>query len=168
MSQAFLMSLLAKKRVELGDEFLRQFSHPWLVWEADAWAAPSRDGATRVIAGGGPRPHVEARESLCYALTMKPGRTLLKVGRLSELDVVINDGTVSRNHAVLFPDERQQWVMQVVSASARTLHQDRLLAKGSEVRLRDGDRVEFGDVRLRFFSPVTLSVLLSRQPTAIP
>lgn len=166
MTRAFLLSLLSQKRAELQEAFLEQFPHPWLVWDADAWAVPSLDGATRVLAGGGPRPHTPARESLCYALTFKPKATLLRVGRSSGLDVVINDGTVSRSHAVLFLSPEQRWVMQVVSSSARTLHQDKLLTKGQEVFLRDGDRVEFGDVRLRFLSASSLHALLGRQAGA--
>lgn len=163
MARAFLLSLLSQKRLELGDSFVQQFAHPWLVWDADSWSAPSLDGATRVIGIAAPKPHVAARESLCYALTFPPAKTSLRIGRSGDQDVVINDGTVSRAHAVLHRDPQQRWMLQVVTANARTLHQDRLLSKGNEVTLTDGDRVEFGDVRLRFLASITLHVLLGRQ-----
>jgi hypothetical protein len=63
--------------------------------------------------------------------------------------VQLHDATVSRDHAVMQLREGQ-WCLVNHSATNPVLHNGVELAQQEEVMLRDGDRVEMGEVTFRF------------------
>ncbi|MBW1808397.1 MAG: FHA domain-containing protein [Deltaproteobacteria bacterium] len=79
------------------------------------------------------------------------------VGRAEENTVVINDETVSQQHAVLFRDTRTDITMlQDLESTNGTTINGKLLVPGRAVELRDGDRISFGDSLFIFYTAAGL------------
>jgi FHA domain-containing protein len=75
------------------------------------------------------------------------------IGRAEENNVVINDETVSQQHAVMFRDARTDITMlQDLESTNGTTINGKLLVPGRAVELRDGDQVSFGDSLYIFFT----------------
>jgi len=71
-----------------------------------------------------------------------------EIGRQSDCDVIINDDTVSGRHAQLIHRAGRWRMVNLVSANGIVVNGERRLS----VYLDDGDVVELGGARLRFFA----------------
>ena len=117
MVPAYMLSLLGRQQLMLKERFLQRYPHPWLVWEPGDWRPP----AAAEIDGGKtqlPNAHDELRprgsDALCFELFVRAKAvTCLKLGRGVECDVVINDMTVSREHLLLYFDEK--WAVENIA-----------------------------------------------------
>ena len=94
--------------------------------------------------------------------TLPPLRSVdeLRIGRLPDCDLVIDDETVSKRHAVLRWDQAaQRCTVQDQGSTNGTFVNTAMRLKG-ELPLNDGDIVSFGDVAFWFLRTDTLHVRL--------
>jgi pSer/pThr/pTyr-binding forkhead associated (FHA) protein len=94
--------------------------------------------------------------------TLPPLRSVdeLRIGRLPDCDLVIDDDTVSKRHAVLRWDQRtERSTLQDEGSTNGTFVNTAARLKG-EVSLHDGDIVSFGDVAFWFLRTDTLHARL--------
>jgi pSer/pThr/pTyr-binding forkhead associated (FHA) protein len=153
MARAFLLSLMVDQYRKVGDAFLEKYNHGWLVWEASAWAAPRADGATRIgHLGLGLNPGKE-RDALCFGLTFKGDAKQIALGRANDNDIVINDGTVSRHHALLTLSPSGRWQVQPFPSTSGTVSGTRQLSETDVAPLVDRQKLVVGGVELTFYEP---------------
>ncbi|MFB6396082.1 FHA domain-containing protein [Polymorphospora sp. 2-325] len=80
---------------------------------------------------------------------LRPG--IRTIGREDGVDIVVEDSRVSRRHAAVELTDGRATLSDVGSTNGTFLNDRRI--EGVAVELRDGDRVRFGGVELRFFDP---------------
>ncbi|WP_158501963.1 FHA domain-containing protein [Vitiosangium sp. GDMCC 1.1324] len=130
-----------------------------------------RLGAQRTVMGAG-MGSLEALQvsmllnfDILQVATLPPLRTqdALSVGRLPSCDLVINDPSVSKEHALL------SWLGPTSSCRVRDLRSTNFtylngqpLAPEREYLVRDGDLVRFGDADFAFFLAKSLHTRLLR------
>ena len=73
-------------------------------------------------------------------LNLVPGREYT-LGRVTENEIVLSDGSISRRHARLFPQDGAWWIEDLQSKNGTKLN-GKLLAEAA--RLAPGDRIELG------------------------
>ncbi len=162
---AFMLSVVARQRAQLGAEFTRQFPNHWLVWEPGPW----RPTATREAANqrptlppdAAPPPRPTGEDAVCYPLPTEPGR-LVSVGRSTTNDVVVNDLTVSR-HQLTLESVEEGW--RVVLLATRSQEppgglgawsgklNGKTMTHGDWYVLRSGDAITVGQAGLTYFRP---------------
>ena len=119
-----------------------------------------RRGGTLVLdepigGGRGPDPQLEAYIVLLHPPGTEIGRrTTLEqerymVGRDEEADLYLDRESVSRMHAELSRDVRGQWKVRDLDSTNGTYVNER---RTTEVMLKDGDQLRFGDVVYKFLS----------------
>lgn len=74
------------------------------------------------------------------------------IGRAVENTIVVTSKRVSRAHALIRREGRRCLLEDCGSANGTLLNEERIVAA---VELRDGDRIQLGDVRLDFHDPDT-------------
>jgi pSer/pThr/pTyr-binding forkhead associated (FHA) protein len=153
MVPAYLLSLLKHQQEALKDRFAERFPHQWLVWEAGTWTAA--DGAKETIHSG-PQRDLQAAprraDALSFGLRVNGSGGQITIGRNAGNDIVINDATVSRHHAVLRNLPQAGWALEAlpgVRAATRVAHLD--VKAGTQALLRNGMQVKLGDAVLTFY-----------------
>lgn len=153
MVPSYLLSLLKVQAVAMGDKFGERYPYHWLIWEPGTWTAPaSAHDTVHVDPRHTPAGGVGRGDALCFAL--KPGLAkpdVLTIGRNHGNDIVINDATVSRQHALLraLPTG---WAIEIgkgVKALTRLSEMD--LRSGDPIQLKSGGQLRLGDVRLTYY-----------------
>ena len=102
-----LMSSLVRKFATQEEKFLQQSPQVWLIWESSFWSAPNATDETRSKATGLLNHPTGTRgpggDALCFGLgDDRPKQPVtIRLGRGSTCDVLINDGTVSREHVLI-------------------------------------------------------------------
>ena len=154
MARAFLLSLMVEQYRKVGDGLLERNNHAWLVWEAKTWAAPRADGATRIgsLPLGGLNPSKEP-DALCFGLTFKGDAKQIALGRANDNDIVINDGTVSRHHALLTLSSAGRWQVQPYPGTSGTTCGGRQLSETDIAPMVDRQKLAVGGVELTFYEP---------------
>lgn len=156
--KSFLLSWLARKYQGADlKTFLRDRPEDWLVWEAGPWRPPAARHET-MLAGPGTRL-LAAGESLAIALVSKDGGPTVRLGRASENDLVVDDGTLSRQHLLLHRDPAGIWRLQDAGSSNGSTLDGRKLS-GEPVPIEPGARIEAGAVRLTFYDAGALFMRL--------
>jgi hypothetical protein len=147
--KSFLISWLKKKYAGTDlQTFVKQNPGEWLVWEAGPWRPPA---ARRETMASGPGTRLlPAGESLAIALEAKGGTGEVRLGRASENDLVVDDGTLSRSHLSFARDASGAWTVRDVGSSNGTRLEGAPLGQ-VPVRLETGARIEAGAVRLTFY-----------------
>ena len=176
---AFMLSVVARQRAQLGADFLRQFPNHWLVWEPGPW----RPTATREAAnhrptlppGTAPPPRPTGEDAVCYPLPAEPGK-LVSVGRSTSNDVVVNDLTVSRHQLTLESTDEGWRVVLLATRSQEppgglSAWSGRLngvrMTHGDWYPLRSGDVLTVGEAALSYYRPEGFLERLARGgPTA--
>lgn len=167
MTRAFLMSLVLEQYGRLGEAFIERYDHPWLVWDASAWSAPRADGATRIGPLPTGAPARKERDALCYGLFVKGDVKKIALGRANDNDIVINDGTVSRHHALLTKNQSGQWQVHAFPATSGTFCGSRLLENHEIAPLLDRQKLVVGAVDLMFYEPKSfLDLVRAHLPAA--
>jgi hypothetical protein len=162
MSRSVMMSLLVDQHARLGDAFLERYNHPWLVWNASTWSAPSADGQTRLVRlPSSPSPPTELY-ALCLALTFKGDAKRITLGRATDNDIVINDGTVSRHHAVITRAPSGSWQVQPLPDSSGTICGSQMLSERDVGLISDRQKLLVGAVELTFYESRSFLELLRR------
>jgi pSer/pThr/pTyr-binding forkhead associated (FHA) protein len=156
--KSFLLSWLSKKYAGVDlRTFLAERSEDWLVWEAGPWRPPAARHDT-MLAGPGTRL-LAAGESLAIALLARDGGPVVRLGRASENDLVIDDGTLSRGHLVLTRDAPGAWSVADAGSSNGTKLDGVKLGR-APVRIEPGARIDAGAVRLTFYDAGSLYLRL--------
>jgi hypothetical protein len=84
------------------------------------------------------------------SLALKPGGRRLSVGRVSDNDLALNDGSVSKIHAALTMNPQGTLLVADTGSTNGTYINGRRIAYGEARQIEDGDVVGFGDVEVRF------------------
>lgn len=147
--KSYLISWLKKKHAGSDlQTFVKQNPGEWLVWEAGPWRPPA---ARRETMASGPGTRLlPAGESLAIALEPRSGNAEVRLGRASENDLVVDDGTLSRSHLAFAKDASGAWTVRDVGSSNGTRLEGAPLGQ-APVRLETGARIEAGAVRLTFY-----------------
>src|SRR5215510_10851967 len=88
----------------------------------------------------------ETRE---ISLIFKPGGKRLNVGRASDNELTLNDGSVSKIHAALLMTAEGTLLVADTGSTNGTYINGRRIAYGESRLIEDGDVVGFGDVEVR-------------------
>lgn len=94
----------------------------------------------------GARPDVPFLEGIDRPLRLPLEGTRVTIGRLPTCSFVLDDDTISREHAVVVRRSRDWWILDQNSTNGTRVNGRRT----AESRLASGDEVELGDVRLVF------------------
>jgi len=154
MVPSYLLSLLKVQAVAMGDKFGERYPYHWLIWEPGTWTAPaSAHDTVHVDPRHAPAGGVGRGDALSFALKPSLGRPdLLTIGRNHTNDIVINDATVSRQHAVLRAQPGGSWAIEIgkgVKALTRLAEVD--LRPADPLQLKSGAQLRLGDVRLTYY-----------------
>ncbi|ADO74849.1 FHA domain-containing protein [Stigmatella aurantiaca] len=166
MARSLLLSLLVRQHMALKARFQARYPHPWLIWEAGAWNVPET-GVQNVAATQLPaqdlRDCLPAGDALCFELPPpSPPQSVLRLGRASNNELVINDATVSREHITLSLDAEGQWRVEALSKAGLVKLDGVLLQPGRPTPLKPETHLELGDARLTFHGPEDFSARLGR------
>jgi hypothetical protein len=83
-------------------------------------------------------------------LIFKPGGKRLNVGRASDNELTLNDGSVSKIHAALLMTAEGTLLVADTGSTNGTYINGRRIAYGESRLIEDGDVIGFGDVEVRF------------------
>ncbi|HEY8212278.1 MAG TPA: FHA domain-containing protein [Myxococcaceae bacterium] len=154
MVPSYLLSLLKVQAVAMGDKFGERYPYHWLIWEPGTWTAPaSAHDTVHVDPRHTPVGGVGRGDALSFAL--KPGLgkpEVLTIGRNHTNDIVINDATVSRQHALLRALPTGYWAIELgkgVKSLTRLSEVD--LRPGDPIQIKSGGQLRLGDVRLTYY-----------------
>lgn len=164
MVRAYLMSFVARQALLLKDKLATRYPNAWLVWEPGAWSAPpvqGNDTATRLPTAGSAVTAPQRGDALCFELDLPPKATLLRLGRASENDIVVNDATVSREHLRLTRQANGRWSAEASPQAKSTFLGPLFLMPGKPVQLSDGQKLKVGDVVFTFHEPASFVTRLS-------
>jgi pSer/pThr/pTyr-binding forkhead associated (FHA) protein len=147
--KSYLLSWLARKHAATDLEaFERQLPGPWLVWEAGPWCPPPQDRATLHAV---PRGRPASGEALVLEVAPRVGQARLagvRVGRGPENDLVVDDGTLSREHFLLRP-AAEAWTLEDMRSSNGS-RVNGVPVNGPPVPVPVGARIEAGAVTFTF------------------
>jgi hypothetical protein len=160
---AYMISILARQRLVLGEGFFQQHPGAWLVWEPGPWRPVTDAGGIDVRITVNPGEPMASRppgeDAICFELPHLPGPGPLKGGRATSSDISINDVTVSREQFELVT-VGQRWHLAVtrpgVSVNARQV------PPGAVVPLTSGDWLTLGEVRLTYLDVDAMAERLQR------
>lgn len=150
---AFMLSLLAVRRVLLKEQFESKFPGAWLVWEPGVWQPPKAAGvaAATLISGPAGAPGRPATgDALCFQL---PSDRPLRLGRVDGVEIVINDATVSRAQLTLMPPAGgSPWSVIAVAGAGPVSIGGKAVPADAPQPLRSGERLQVGNVDLTFYN----------------
>ncbi|MBM4783068.1 MAG: FHA domain-containing protein [Archangiaceae bacterium] len=109
---AYMLSILHRQQLLLKDGFVIRYPLDWLVWEPGPWrpahsVLESNLESTQQPAKEQQRP--TGTDAICFQLKL-PAQGIIKVGRATTNDLVINDLTASREQFALRHDANH-WVL---------------------------------------------------------
>lgn len=149
--KAYLISWLSRQQQTGGmASFERSHPGPWLVWEAGPWRPPSPDRSTR--ASSERQARMSSGDALALLVATRPGREPfegVRLGRGPENDLVVDDGTLSRDH-LLLRKQADGWTVEDLHSSNGTQVDGRPV-NGGRVPIEPGAQIEAGSVRLTFY-----------------
>lgn len=152
---AYMLSLLARRYASVGNAFSEQYGGHWLIWEPGQWAASGVFDPTQSPKGA-PPPAMSGDSLTFHLKSSQP----LKLGRSSTCDMVINDGTVSREH-LLFEPAPSGWKVKVLSGTGTSQVSGVSYKVGNEVTLDPGASLRVGDVGLTYLDTARLLLRLA-------
>ena len=147
--KSFLLSALKRTSASGRDAFNKQHAGEWLVWEAGVWKAPRL--STLVLGSVADAALVtpaKGAETLAIAL---PAQLTVTVGRSRDVDVELNDGTLSGHHFSLFCTAGR-WSIEDLGSTNGTTVEGLKLKAGERMPLRNGSAIKAGQVTLTFQS----------------
>jgi hypothetical protein len=152
-----MLSILHRQALLLKEGFTQRYGHDWVVWEPGPWK-PARsvlESNLEATMLPSPRPleRPVGEDAICFELKLAKGATVLKVGRATTNDIVINDLTASREQFTLSA-QPAGWFL---SAPRGLLSVDGAVVDETFGPLRSGASLALGDVRLSFLAPADLA-----------
>lgn len=143
---AYMLSILHRQQLLLKDGFVTRYPLDWLVWEPGPWRPARSQLESNLVATQLPGSEQPARptgeDAICFQLKLPTVGTLLRVGRATTNDVVINDLTASREQFSLRWHEGA-WSLEAAQAVVTVDGQPVV----GLVPLRSGAAIALGDVR---------------------
>jgi hypothetical protein len=168
VDRAMKRSLLAYARAVLnGDQTLLALDCPMLLWEVGE-RSPEAVAESLVTANdgtsqAGPRPD----NPLVLPLRSEGTPTSaggISIGRSESNDVVIENPSVSRFHALIHRDLRTQtWTLTDASSRNGTWVEGKRVGQDQAVPLPDGAALRLGDAVLRFYLPQSFYEYVKRK-----
>ena len=153
---SYLSSFLWMQQLRGAEAFAQRFPGEWLVWEPGRWQAPAVNVRTTLTFGatgpGDAARNAAAGDFLCFHLGVPDARSFA-VGREVDNDIVINDGTVSRQHVVFAPASGR-WLVRPQGGRAATISGVAVGADGAVIR--PGQTLLLGGATLSFHDTSTL------------
>jgi hypothetical protein len=149
--KSYLVSWLTRHLAADMETFQRQHAGPWLVWEAGPWRPPPADRSTLADVGGR-NGRSSSGDALALEVAPRAGRARfegVRLGRGTENDLVVDDGTLSRAHLLLRCQDGA-WTVEDLRSSNGT-RVDGAAVDGAPARLESGSHIEAGSVRLTFY-----------------
>ena len=142
--------------------FTQAHPHDWLLWEPGRWKPPA--SATLMLGDAPPLPTASLASHPQVASTKASGEALalgllpavsgnFTVGRGTECDAPINDGTLSQLHLVLMRGANGDWTVRDAGSKNGSWLDGRKLDAGQPQPLRDGTRIVAAQVAFTFYSP---------------
>ncbi len=162
MKSYLLSSLIFRFGSGDAEPFAKAHPHDWLLWEPGAWKPPA--STTAVIGGtpipfppppppgSTPAPGKSQGEALALALEERKDGKPLTLGRGSDCDAIINDGTLSQIHLVFMKDEKG-WTVRDAGSRNGSSVDGMKLQPGKPVLLKSGSRVLAAQVAFTFYDP---------------
>lgn len=163
--KSFALSRLAQQRLVLGQKFIRQFAHDWLVWEPGAWVVPrgTVSGAETMPPKAGMLAAPRAGDPLCFVLEARLDGSSCSIGRAEGNDLVLSDETVSRNHC-FFAHTGKTWVVSC-TAEAKELTIDGVAVKSNgSAPMKPGQKLMLGHIALTLHDPASMVARLDGTP----
>ncbi len=160
--KSFLLTNLSLRSATVSfEEFVKQYPHEWLVWEAGNWRPPARQTlmvpmqAVPVTPAGPPSktPIEKSKEGLALALQEEPKAPYLTLGRAPDCDAWLNDGTLSGVHLHFLKTPLGAWTVRDANSRNGTLHNGAKLLPMVAVSLRSGDQLHAAQVQLSYYAP---------------
>ncbi len=146
--KSYLLSALKRTSAAGREAFDKQHAGDWLVWEAGAWKAPrARTLVLESLADPASVAAPKGAETLAIALPAQPKVT---VGRSHDVDIELNDGTLSGHHLNLFLSTAGQWSIEDPGSTNGTRLDGRSLKAGLRMPPHDGAVITAGHVPLTF------------------
>ncbi|MBE2253992.1 MAG: FHA domain-containing protein [Myxococcus sp.] len=146
--KSYLLSALRRTGAAGREAFNKQHPGDWLVWEPGTWKAPR---ASTMVLDTLEDPRLVAppkgAEGLAIALPTQPRVT---VGRSHEVDVSLNDGTLSAQHLSLLRTSEGRWSIEDLGSTNGTTVEGLKLKAGDRMTLRNGSAIKAGQVTLTF------------------
>jgi hypothetical protein len=154
---SYLSTFLWSQQLRGAQAFATKYVGDWLVWEPGPWQAPARNTmSTLKVDAASATP--QQGDALCFFLGAANGRAL-GIGRDPTSDILLSDGTVSRQHAIL-SGLNGAWQVKVVPGRAATLAGLALIE--SERVILPGQLLQVGGVQLSFHDTSSLLRRLSQ------
>jgi hypothetical protein len=149
---AYMLSILHRQHLLLQDEFLVRYPLDWLIWEPGPWRPARSVLESNLESTRLPGENLPARpvgeDAICFQLKLPPGGEVLKVGRGTNNDAVINDLTASREQFSLRWAEGAWFLL----ATRGVVTVDGHSVGGSFGPLRSGATIALGDVKMTLVS----------------
>ena len=162
MKSYLLSSLIFRFSSSELDAFQKVHAHDWLLWEPGAWKPPASTtavmGSTPVPKqptpppGATPVPGKAQGEALALAMEPRKDGKPITLGRGSDCDAVINDGTLSQIHLVFMKDEKGWTVRDAGSRNGSSVDGVKL-QPGKPVLLKSGSKVLAAQVAFTYYDP---------------
>jgi pSer/pThr/pTyr-binding forkhead associated (FHA) protein len=147
----------ARELILEGDKTLKEIDCPVLLWEAGDRMSEEESGESVITASEAEQ--LTPRPGNPIVLLLKAEATLSKVtgvsvGRSESNDVVIDNASVSRFHALIHHDTRtEEWKITDAGSRNGTMLDGVKVGREQTVSLTDGCRLKLGDAQLRFLLP---------------
>jgi hypothetical protein len=157
--KSYLVSALKRQFGSSRDLFFSRNGNEWLVWEPGSWKAPR---SSTLVLEAPPLPPAaappsKAAEALAIGL---PGSDRVRVGRAPDVEISLNDGTLSGTHFALLRDGGR-WSAEDLGSTNGTFVENVRLKAGERMTLRNGSSIRAGSVMLTFHTAEGLWARLS-------
>ena len=171
--------LLALARRVSREQFVQQFDHPFLSrprLSITALGMPSDDEVmTTDVRSFDRADSSEIRPAAVRFVPLvrssrSPYTDRITVGRTANCDVVLQERSVSKLHALFWPSEDLEgWAVSDARSANGTFLNDRKLAPLDRVPIKPGDLLRLGELEVKFIDPGMLyELLLRRLPRTFP
>jgi hypothetical protein len=150
---AYMLSVLHRQVLLLEGGFTRRYPWDWLVWEPGPWRPARSELESNLASTLVPTSDLRvpsAHDPICFQLAPPPSG-VLRVGRATNNDIVVNDLTASRAQLTLHYTREKEWRLE---PGASVFLDDRELS--GEVVVRSKQTLRVGDVRLTLLSPTDM------------
>jgi pSer/pThr/pTyr-binding forkhead associated (FHA) protein len=169
-----LPQLLALARRVGREEFVQRFDHPFLSRPRLSFTSFGQDEPgvvtdVRPFDGDAMRP-ATVRFVPLVRKESSPYSDRITVGRTANCDVVLQDRSVSKLHALFWPaDDLDGWGVSDARSANGTWLNERRLAPLDRMPIKPGDLVRLGQLEVKFIDPSMLYELLVRRlPRTLP
>jgi len=167
--------LLALARRVSRQQFVQQFDHPFL---SRPRLSSTAFGIDDEVVNTDVRPYDSLNEMRPAAVrfvpivrsSRSPYTDRITVGRTANCDIVLQERSVSKLHALFWPaEDLDGWAISDARSANGTFLNERRLAPLDRVPIAPGDLLRLGELEVKFIDPAMLyELLLRRLPRTQP